>query len=150
MLSRGAILVSAVLTLYLAWSKPPELLAFLIWMGIGVMLACFVAPLFAGLYWRRATREGALASMIVGLIGVSIFSYYSKYVTPLPMHPSIYGFVASIAVMVAVSLMTPAPSEKILDETMTGMYIRRKDAPAGSSKSRAYKDVVKASETATR
>ncbi len=65
MLSRAAILASTILTLYLAWSKPPELLAFLIWMSIGVMLACFVAPLFAGLYWRRATREGALASMIV-------------------------------------------------------------------------------------
>jgi sodium/proline symporter len=150
MLSRAAILASTILTLYLAWSKPPELLAFLIWMGIGVMLACFVAPLVAGLYWRRATREGALASMIVGLIGVSFFSYYTKYVTPLPMHPSIYGFVASIAVMVAVSLMTPAPSERVLDETMTGMYIRRKDVRAGSSKSRAYKDVVKASEAVKR
>ncbi len=81
---------------------------------------------------------------------MSFFSHYAKYVTPLPMHPSIYGFVVSIAVMVAVSLMTLAPSEKILDETMTEMYIRRKDARAGSPKSRAYKDVVKASEAAKR
>jgi SSS family solute:Na+ symporter len=150
MLSRAAILAATILTLYLAWSKPPELLAFLIWMGIGVMLACFVAPLFAGLYWRRATREGALASMIVGLICVSFFSYYTKYVTPLPMHPSIYGFVASIAAMVAVSLMTPAPSEKILDETMTGMYIRKRGTAEGRSKSRAHKDAVKASEAVKR
>ncbi len=50
MLSRAAILALTIITLYLAWSKPPELLAFLIWAAIGVMLACFVAPLFFGLY----------------------------------------------------------------------------------------------------
>lgn len=58
LLSRVAILVSTAFTLYLAWSNPPELLAWLIWMAIGVMLAFFVAPLIGGLYWRRATREG--------------------------------------------------------------------------------------------
>jgi sodium/proline symporter len=124
LLSRVAILISTALTLYLAWAKPPELLAFLIWMAIGVMLACFVTPLFAGLYWRRATREGALASMIVGLVAVSAISYYGKYMTVLPMHPSMYAFVLSVATMIIVSLLTKKPSEKILDETMTGFYIK--------------------------
>jgi sodium/proline symporter len=124
MLSRAAILASTAITLYLAWSNPPELLAWLIWMAIGMMLACFVAPLFARLYWRRATREGALSSMIFGLIGVSIARYYARYVTPLPMHPSIYGFVISVAAIVIVSLMTKKPDERVLDETMTGMYLK--------------------------
>lgn len=124
MLSRAAILASTIITLYLAWSNPPELLAWLIWMAIGVMLACFVTPLFAGLYWRRATREGALASMLVGLAGVSIASYYAKYIAPMPVHPSIYGLIVSIAALVIVSLMTKKPDEKILDETMTGLYLK--------------------------
>ncbi|HNX09108.1 MAG TPA: sodium:solute symporter family protein, partial [Methanothrix sp.] len=121
-----AILISTVITLYLAWSNPPELLAWLIWMGIGVMLACFVAPLFAGLYWRRATREGALASMIVGLVGISVISYaqYTKMIS-LPMHPSMYGFLLSVAAMILVSLLTKKPSEKVLDETNTGLFIRK-------------------------
>ena len=125
LLSRVAIGLSTVITLYLAWSNPPELLAWLIWMGIGVMLACFVTPLFAGLYWRRATREGALASMIVGLVGISIISYaqFTKVIA-LPMHPSMYGFILSVAAMILVSLMTKKPSEKVLDETQTGMFIR--------------------------
>ena len=127
MLSRAAIGVSTIITLYLAWSNPPELLAWLIWMGIGVMLACFVAPLFAGLYWRRATREGALASMIVGLVGISIISYaqYTKVIA-LPMHPSMYGFVLSVAAMIIVSLLTKKPPEKVLDETQTGLFIQKK------------------------
>ena len=127
LLSRVAIGVSTVITLYLAWSNPPELLAWLIWMGIGVMLACFVTPLFAGLYWRRATREGALASMIVGLVGISIISYaqFTKVIA-LPMHPSMYGFILSVAAMILVSLITKKPPEKVLDETKTGMFIREK------------------------
>jgi SSS family solute:Na+ symporter len=124
LLSRVAIGLSTVITLYLAWSNPPELLAWLIWMAIGVMLACFVTPLFAGLYWRRATREGALASMILGLVGVFAFSYYAKFIAPMPMHPSIYGFAISVAAMIIVSLATKKPSEKLLDETSTGMFIR--------------------------
>ena len=32
------------------------------------MLATFLAPLFGGLHWSREAREGALASMIVGLV----------------------------------------------------------------------------------
>ncbi|MDD4579776.1 MAG: sodium:solute symporter family protein, partial [Methanothrix sp.] len=129
LLSRAAILISTIITLYLAWSNPPELLAWLIWMGIGVMLACFVTPLFAGLYWRRATREGALASMIVGLVGISIISYaqYTKVIA-LPMHPSMYGFILSLAAMILVSLATKKPSEKVLDETKTGMFIRERKA----------------------
>ena len=129
LLSRVAILASTVITLYLAWSNPPELLAWLIWMGIGLMLSCFVAPLFGGLYWRRATREGALASMIIGLIGVSAVSYaqYVKLIAPLPVHPSLAGFVLSVAALIVVSLLTKKPSEKILDETMTGLYIRPKN-----------------------
>jgi SSS family solute:Na+ symporter len=96
-------------------------------MAIGVMLACFVTPLFAGLYWRRATREGALASMIVGLVSVFAFSYYAKFMAPMPMHPSMYGFVLSVAAMILVSLATKRPSEKVLDETSTGMFIRARD-----------------------
>jgi SSS family solute:Na+ symporter len=99
-------------------------LAWLIWMAIGVMLACFVTPLFAGLYWRRATREGALASMIVGLVGTFAFSYYAKFIAPMPMHPSMYGFVLAVATMIVVSLATAKPSKKILDDTRTGMFIR--------------------------
>ncbi len=130
LLSRVAIVAATLLTLWLAWSNPPDLLAWLIWMAIGVMLACFVTPLFAGLFWRRATREGALASMGVGLAGALAFSYYARFIAPMPMHPSIYGFVLSIAAMIVVSLATKKPSEKLLDETSTGMYIRVRDRKA--------------------
>ncbi|MGB9902297.1 sodium:solute symporter family protein [Methanothrix sp.] len=126
LVSRIAIVFSVILTLILAWRKPPELLAFLIWMGIGIMLATFVVPILAGLYWRRATREGALASMSLGLIGALVAGWYHWFVSPLPVHFSFYGFILSIAAMVVVSLLTRSPPVDVLDTTMTGMYIRPK------------------------
>lgn len=124
--SRAAVATAALLTLIMAWSNPPALLAWLIWMGIGLMLACYVAPLFAGLYWRRATREGAIFSMSLGLVGAGFAGYWHQFVHPLPVHFSMYGFVISVLGIVIVSLVTSKPSNEVLDETMTGFYIRRK------------------------
>lgn len=62
------------------------MLAFLIWMGIGVMLSTFAVPLLAGLYWRRATRMGAIISMAAGLVSAGIFGAYYQYVAKLPLH----------------------------------------------------------------
>ena len=41
------------------------------------------------------------------------------------MHFSFYAFVIAVVAMIVVSLMTKQTSEKILDETMTGWYIRK-------------------------
>jgi len=122
MISRIFVAISAVVTVLLA-IKPPALLAWLIWMGIGIMLACFVTPLLCGLYWKRATKEGAIWSMLAGLISAIIFGAIHKFLKPLPMHFSFYAFIVSIIVMIVVSLLTQKPEEKILQETETGFYI---------------------------
>lgn len=122
-MSQIALVTAAVVTLVLA-INPPQMLAFLIWMGIGVMLATFAVPLLAGLYWRRATKEGAIAAMVLGLLGSGVFGYYHQYVAKLPVHFSLLALMLSFAAMVVVSLATPKTREKILDETMTGWFIQ--------------------------
>ena len=99
LVSKVAIVLGAGSTLLLA-INPPEMLAWLIWMGIGVMLATFAVPLLAGLYWRGATKEGAIASMAVGLISAVGFGYWHQFVAPLPMHFSLYALVISISMIV--------------------------------------------------
>jgi len=123
--SRIAVFASGILTVILVLN-PPDILAFLIWMGIGTMLAVFAVPLLAGLYWRRATKEGAIASMVVGLIAALAFAVISRYVTSLPMHFSLYALLCSIAAMIIVSLVTKPTSEDVLDMTNTGLYIFEK------------------------
>jgi sodium/proline symporter len=125
-LSQVCVFIAAAISLILA-INPPEMLAFLIWMGIGVMLSTFAVPFIAGLYWRRATTQGALAAMLVGLIGSGIFAYWNQYVAKLPMHYSIYSLSCAAIAMIAVSLLTPKNSEEVLDLTMTGPFIKPRD-----------------------
>ena len=113
--------------------NPPDMLAILIWMGIGTMLGTFAVPLLAGLYWRGATREGALASMSLGLVSALLFGFLNYFkikamginFATIPLHFSAYAFIISILAMVIVSLFTKKTSEKILDETLTGWYISK-------------------------
>jgi len=72
LLSKVIVVLSAIGTMILA-INPPEALASLIWMGIGIMLSTFAVPLLAGLYWRGATKDGALASMTLGLVSAVVF-----------------------------------------------------------------------------
>jgi SSS family solute:Na+ symporter len=125
LVSQISVFVAAAITLLLAL-KPPDMLVWLIWAGIGIMYATFAVPLLAGLYWRRATREGALASMTLGLVASLVFGGISYFkLAKLPMHFSFYAFVLSIIAMIVVSLMTKPTSEKVLDETLTGWYIQK-------------------------
>ncbi len=125
LISRVSVAIFAVVTVLLA-INPPVLLAWLISMGIGIMLACFVTPLLFGLYWKRATREGGIWSMFTGLVSAVAFGAIHKFVTPLPMHFSFYAFIISIVTMIVVSLCTQKVDKEILRETETGFYIKAK------------------------
>jgi len=83
----------------------------------------FVIPILAGLYWKRANRQGAVWSMIIGFVSAIIFGYIGKYVTALPFHFSFIPFLIAITVMVVVSLAGKHPDPVIIKETETGMYI---------------------------
>ncbi|NMA89336.1 MAG: sodium:solute symporter family protein [Methanoculleus bourgensis] len=123
LVSKVAVIVAAGSTLWLA-INPPPMLAWLIWMGIGVMLATFAVPLLAGLYWRGATKEGAIASMGLGLVAATVFGYWHQFVAPLPVHFSLYALVISALTMVVVSLVTASNSRDALDNTQTGWFIQ--------------------------
>jgi SSS family solute:Na+ symporter len=125
-LSQVSVVVVAIVSILLAMN-PPAMLAFLIWMGIGVMLSTFAVPFIAGLYWRRATTQGAIAAVLTGLIASGVFGYYYQYIAKLPMHFSIYSLACAIIAMIVVSLLTPKNSEEVLDKTLTGFYIQPKE-----------------------
>jgi SSS family solute:Na+ symporter len=132
LLSKIVVVLSAIVTMIIA-INPPEMLAILIWMGIGTMLATFAVPLLAGLYWRGATREGALVSMSLGLAAALAFGFLNYFkinalgvdFATIPLHFSAYAFIVSLAAMIIVSVLTKKTHEKILDETQTGWYISK-------------------------
>jgi SSS family solute:Na+ symporter len=132
LLSKIVVILSAFGTMILS-INPPDALASLIWMGIGIMLATFAVPFLAGLYWRGATRDGALASMFLWLVSSVMFgalnyfniTLFNYNYGDLPLHFSFYPLVIAVVAMYVVSMFTQKTSEKILDETQTGWYISK-------------------------
>ncbi len=122
-ISRMVVLGASVLA-FLAAINPPELLAWLIWMAIGLMLSTYCIPLLAGLYWKRANRQGAVWGMGAGLVVALITGYMHRFVAPLPVHFSFYGFAASFIFMVAGSLLTKPPSPELIQETESGFFFQ--------------------------
>ncbi len=81
-------------------------------------LVSLFVPLIAGLYWKRSTAAGAMASMIAGIVvwagaqywcssyAVSEHEAYSLLDHLALVPPMLYGFAASAIAMVLVSWMT--------------------------------------------
>lgn len=84
------------------------------WAGFG---AAFGPVVLAALFWKRSNMYGALAGMVSGGAMVFIWKYL---VRPLGGAWNIYellpAFLVALAVIVVVSLLTPAPSKEIRDE----------------------------------
>ena len=88
---------------------------------VGLLLGAYggVAQIFpvliATFYWRRATAAGALAGLVAG-ISVNMLFLLEPGLRPLPLHEGIYGLVANVIVLGAVSLATKPVAEARLAE----------------------------------
>jgi len=120
-ISRRVVVITSGLAFVLA-INPPALLAWLIWMGIGLILSTFCVPLLAGLYWRGATREGGIAAMVFGFGSAVAAGYVHEFVVPLPFHFSLVGFAVSLVAMITVSICTSRTSDSVLAATETGLH----------------------------
>ena len=71
--------------------------------------------IFAAFYWPRATGLGALAGLTAGIMVSVLFLAYPD-LRPVPMHEGVFGVVANITTLVAVSLATTPTSQRIVDD----------------------------------
>lgn len=62
-------------------------------------------PVYAALYWRRATTTGVLAGLVSGSV-TSVFFFLNPALRPFEIHEGILGLVVNVAVLVAVSHAT--------------------------------------------
>ncbi len=91
---------------------PPELMVWLNLFATAGQLSTFLWPTVLGLYWKRANKEGAIASMLVGIGSFIVFHYVLK--RPLMMHPIVMSLVLSLVAFLVVSRLTKRPSDKVL------------------------------------
>jgi SSS family solute:Na+ symporter/sodium/pantothenate symporter len=112
--------------------RPPTYLQYLIIFTGSGMGCTFLAPTVLGLYWRRATRPGALAALLTGF-GAVTFLYILGWLglgkagktgpakedfAPLylfNLDPVLYGLFLSFIAGIVVSLLTRPLPEKHVD-----------------------------------
>jgi len=92
--------------------------------AFGLAAASLFPVIFLGIFWKRMNREGAITSMLFGLASTFSYIYWFKFVDTDASHwlwgvsPEGIGFVfmwVSLALGVAVSLITKAPPQDIQD-----------------------------------
>ncbi|MGH3343031.1 MAG: sodium:solute symporter family protein [Carbonactinosporaceae bacterium] len=91
----------------------------------------FFPLMVGGVMWRRATRAGALASLLVGQV-VAIAGYLQLYPPVLGLMPPFWVAVSSLGSFIVVSLLTAPPPEETV-ERFHGEWDRvwRRNPPAG-------------------
>ena len=84
--------------------RPPALVLVLMGFSWAVIASTCLWPIVFGIYWKRATRWGVLASMGGGLAASLVWMAIGS---PFGLHGFVAGIVVSLVSLVVVSLLTP-------------------------------------------
>jgi cation/acetate symporter len=127
MISKMLLLVVAILAAMVAAQKPADIL-FLVSAAFSFAAAAFFPALVLGIFWKRASSMGAVLGMIAGL-GTTF--YYMATTQPWmrsifgvtspvelwwgiqPISAGLFGVPVGFAVIILVSLVTPAPKKEV-------------------------------------
>jgi len=108
----GILVVGTVpLLLVLSGVARGELVQFIVLMFTSLMASSFFMPVVLGVFWRRTTKEGAIAAMIAGVVFTSLWKLFGV----ASIDPVLPGFIGSTAILVLVSLATPPPPASALE-----------------------------------
>ncbi len=122
-ISKGLLLVVAVLAAYVTSLKPGDIL-FLVGAAFSLAASAFFPALALGVFWKRANKWGAILGMSAGL-GICMYYMYITYPffgvnAPLwwdinPISAGIFGMTAGFAGVIIGSLVTAAPGKDVQD-----------------------------------
>ncbi|TQD24449.1 sodium:solute symporter [Methanolobus vulcani] len=84
----------------------PQLIVPLVSVSMGVIACCVFVPLFFGLYWKRGTSTGFIASLVASFGSVVLWQLFGN---PL-IHPVFIGLICGTVAYIGGSLASPAPA----------------------------------------
>ncbi|MFA1821726.1 sodium/proline symporter PutP [Virgibacillus oceani] len=107
---RFSVLAIALLAVVIAWNETSSVLDLVsyAWAGFG---ATFGPAILFSLFWRKTSRNGAIAGILVG--GITVFLWP---LTGSELYEMVPGFLLSSLAIVIFSLIGKAPSKEILSE----------------------------------
>lgn len=119
-LSRCTVLVIAVLAYIIALNPNSSIMGLVsnAWAGLG---SAFGPTVVLSLFWKRTNFQGAVAGIATGALAVIVWDYIplvggQTLGTATGLYSLVVGFLLSMAAIIVVSLLTPAPSAEILQE----------------------------------
>ena len=126
-ISKALLLLVALAAAYVAAQKPADIL-FLVSAAFSFAAAAFFPALSLGIFWKRANAYGAVLGMVSGL-GITMYymvtnqawlrgvfgvtSPVELWYGILPISAGVFGVPLGFAVIIIVSLLTPAPRREI-------------------------------------
>lgn len=117
LVGRISVFLVALVAIYLAYDRNSSILSLVsnAWAGFG---AAFGPVVIASLYWKKMTRNSALAGMITGAATVLLWIYAPITIDGQPLSSVIYeivpGFIACSVVIYVVSIMSPQDDAQVL------------------------------------
>ena len=117
LVQRLSVIGIAVLVTVLGLVRLPDLLSLMVMFSISGAGCAMIGPLFLGLYWDKATKAGALTSMILAPLVYAILEYGMEVNMFIA---GVTGGVIALASMVVVSLLTTQPDQEIIRRMRTG------------------------------
>ena len=119
---RGLVVVFIAISVVLAliqYKSSVTFIAQLMGVSWGALAGAFLAPFLYGLYWRRTTKAACWVSFLFSTV-VMLANIFAKNSFPVllqsPINAGAFCMLAGLVIVPVVSLVTPAPDRKSLDE----------------------------------
>jgi cation/acetate symporter len=130
---------------------PPGRVAEVVAHAFGLAASSFFPVILAGIFWKRATKEGAIAGMTAGMLFTGGYIGWFRVLHPelgparwlLGISPEgigAVGMLVAFGVLAAVSLVTAAPPREVQDLVASLRYPREAQPPgAGGTGRRVFR-----------
>lgn len=141
LIARGGIIIAVLIAVVLGYLLPGSIIAQGTALFFGICAASFLSVYVCALFWRKATRLGAIAGMVSGafvslfwllfvykktamVLGVSKLLFGGLLVSAMPwpvVDPILIGVPVSAILTVLVSLLTEPPSKEYIEKCFEGV-----------------------------
>ena len=114
--ARLTVVCIAIVGIFLAWDPNSSVFRIVsfAWAGFG---SAFGPVMLCALFWKRTTKQGAVAGMVAGAAMVFIWKYgIAKLGGVWAIYELLPAFLVGLVVIIVVSLATPAPEKEIVEE----------------------------------
>ena len=113
-------IVISVILAVIQYKSSVTFIAQLMGVSWGAMAGAFLAPFLYGLYWKRTTKWGCMASFIFGA-GFMTYNMFFKSTLPVflqsPINAGAFTMLAGLVIVPIVSALTKKPEENFVEET---------------------------------